>query len=774
MIKYYFSFLLLFTVFVSNAQNVAVSGTIKSDETGETIIGAIISSGNEQNISNDYGFYSLSLPNGLHTITFSALGKQSSSYTLNLSKDTVINVLLADVDATQLEDVIVTSNTNARSLRNPVMGLEKLSTEEIKNVPVLLGERDLLKTIQLLPGIKSAGEGNSGFFVRGGSADQNLIVLDEATVYNAAHLLGFFSVFNSDAIKDVSVYKGSMPAQYGGRLSSVVDLKMNDGNNQNFAMTGGIGLISSRLTVEGPIQKEKSSFLISGRRTYADMFLKLSKDSALNNNKLYFYDFNAKTNFTLGKKDKLFLSGYFGKDKFTIGNAFGINWGNATGTLRWNHIFNNKLFSNTSFIYSNYNYQIQISPGEEDGLSIVSNIRDINLKQDFQWNINSKNNLKFGINIIHHTIQPGEVIPNSAFANVNRIKLDDRYSFENAVYANNNWKVNNRLNVSYGVRLSVFSALGDGIFYDVDYDGNITNTYEYKKWEVVKNYINPEPRVSASYLINNTSSLKTGYVRNVQNLHLISNSTSTNPTDKWVASNNFIKPEISDQVSLGYYKDIADFKYEINAETYYKWLQNQIDYRNGANITNSLQPIEQMLLFGIGRAYGIETQFKKKTGKLTGWVSYTLSKTEKKIDQINNNQWYNARQDRTHDLAIVATYELNPRWTLSGNWIFYTGDAVTYPAGKYSINGVTTYYYTERNSHRMPNYHRLDLSANVVLKKTKKFSSELSFGVYNAYGRENPYVINFRDNKDNPNIVEAVQTSLFRFIPSISYNFKLK
>ena len=322
MIKYYFSFLLLFTVFVSNAQNVAVSGTIKSDETGETIIGAIISSGNEQNISNDYGFYSLSLPNGFHTITFSALGKQSSSYTLNLSKDTVINVLLADADATQLEDVIVTSNTNARSLRNPVMGLEKLSTEEIKNVPVLLGERDLLKTIQLLPGIKSAGEGNSGFFVRGGSADQNLIVLDEATVYNAAHLLGFFSVFNSDAIKDVSVYKGSMPAQYGGRLSSVVDLKMNDGNNQNFAMTGGIGLISSRLTVEGPIQKEKSSFLISGRRTYADMFLKLSKDSALNNNKLYFYDFNAKTNFTLGKKDKLFLSGYFGKDKFTIGNAF--------------------------------------------------------------------------------------------------------------------------------------------------------------------------------------------------------------------------------------------------------------------------------------------------------------------------------------------------------------------------------------------------------------------------------------------------------------------
>ena len=772
--KVYLSLFLLFTAYMAQAQEIVISGTVKARETGETLIGATVSRETDQTITNDYGFYSLSVEPGTHTIIFAALGKQTQEIVANTTKDTVINIFLAEEDASELDDIVVTANTNARSLRNPVMGLEKLSTDEIKNVPVLLGERDLLKTIQLLPGIKSAGEGNAGFFVRGGSADQNLIVLDEATVYNAAHLLGFFSVFNSDAIKDVSVYKGSMPAQYGGRLSSVVDLKMNDGNNQNFAMTGGIGLISSRLTVEGPIQKDKSSYLISGRRTYADMFLKLSKDTALQNSRLYFYDFNAKTNFTLGEKDKLFVSGYFGKDNFSIGNAFGINWGNATGTLRWNHIFNNKLFSNTSFIYSNYNYEILISPGEEEGLSIVSTIRDINLKQDFQWNINPRNNLKFGLNIIHHTIQPGEVIPNSQISNVNRTKLDDRYSFENAVYANNNWRVNDRLNLSYGLRLSVFSALGNGKFYDVDYDGNITQTYEYERGKIVKNYINPEPRISGSYLLNNTSSLKAGYVRNVQNLHLISNSTSTNPTDKWVASNNFIKPEISDQISVGYYKDLADFKYEVNVESYYKWLQNQIDYRNGANITNSLQPIEQMLLFGIGRAYGLETQFKKKTGKLTGWISYTLSKTEKKIDQINNNQWYNARQDRTHDLAIVATYEINPKWTLSGNWIFYTGDAVTYPAGKYTVNGVTSYYFTERNAHRMSNYHRLDLSANVVLKKTKKFSSELSFGVYNAYGRENPYIINFRDNKDNPNIVEAVQTSLFRFIPSISYNFKLR
>lgn len=772
--RFFLLFIVLLYSLCINAQSYVISGTIKSKETGETIIGASVSANQNLTLSNDYGFYSLSLEKKSHKIVYSALGKLRYEVAVNLTKDTIINVLLSDDEATELQEVIVTSNTNDRSLTNPVMGIEKLSTEEIKNIPVLLGERDLLKTIQLLPGIKSAGEGNSGFFVRGGSADQNLIVLDEATVYNAAHLLGFFSVFNSDAIKDISVYKGSMPAQYGGRLSSVVDLRMNDGNNQNFAVTGGVGLISSKLTIEGPIQKDVSSFLISGRRTYADLFLKLSKDSTLNNNKLYFYDFNTKANFNLNEKNKIYFSGYFGKDNFTLGNAFGIDWGNATGTVRWNHIFNSKLFSNTSFIYSNYNYEIIINPGEDEGLKIVSRIRDLNVKQDFQWNINQRNNAKFGFNVIYHNIHPGEVVPNSELSNVNPQKMEDRYSFENALYLNNNWKTTNRLNISYGLRLSVFSAVGKGDFYDVNKEGIITDTLKFGKGEIVKNYINPEPRLSASYLLNNSSSIKAGYVRNIQNLHLISNSTSTNPTDKWIASNNFIRPEISDQISLGYYKDLHNNIFELNIETYYKWLKNQIDYRNGANITNSLQPIEQMILFGIGRAYGIEMLFKKKVGKLTGWVSYTLSKTERKINQINNNQWYNARQDRTHDLAIVANYEINKKWNISSNWIFYTGDAVTFPAGKYSINGVTAYYFTERNAQRMPNYHRLDLNANVVLKKTKKFSSELSFGIYNAYGRENAYIINFRDNKDNPNIVEAVQTSLFRFIPSISYNFKIR
>lgn len=772
--RIYFTIIFLYSFLYLPAQTVVVSGVIKSKETGETLIGATVHTQDAQVVSNDYGFYSITLGKTVQTITYTSLGKATQTITSTFEKDTTINILLPDREAEELQEITVMSTANTRSLKNPILGMDKLSTEEIKNIPVLLGERDLLKTIQLLPGIKAAGEGNSGFYVRGGSADQNLIVLDEATVYNAAHLLGFFSIFNSDAIKDISVYKASMPAQYGGRLSSVVDLRMNDGNNHDYGLTGGIGLISSRITAEGPIQKDKSSFLVSGRRTYADLFLKMSKDSSINQNSLYFYDFNAKANFTLNAKNRLYFSGYTGKDNFTLGNTFGINWGNATATMRWNRILSNKLFLNTSFIYSNYNYEIRINPKEDEGLKIISTIRDLNLKQDFQWNIDANNNLKFGYNIIHHTIRPGEVVPNSPLSNVNAKKLEERYSFENAVYAANNWQVGNRLQISYGLRYSLFTAIGEGEFYDIDATGNITDIRQYKKGEIVKNYFRPEPRVSGSFILNNSSSLKAGYVRNVQNLHLISNSTSTNPTDKWIASNNFIKPEVSDQIAVGYYKNFADNLYEWNLETYYKSMQNQLDYRNGANITNSLQPIEQLLLSGIGRAYGIETMLKKKTGKLTGWISYTLSKTERKINGINNDQWYNARQDRTHDLSIVANYHLTKKLSLSGIWIFYTGDAVTFPVGKYTINGVTTYYYTERNAQRMPNYHRLDLSANLLLKKTRKFSSELSVGLYNVYGRENAYIINFRDKKDDPNRVEAVQTALFRFIPSVTYNFKLR
>jgi hypothetical protein len=751
-------------------QKFTVSGTVRSQRTGETLIGATIRADAAGTSSNDYGFFSLTLEKGKYNIEATAVGMQTKSIPVTLDKDITLNIALADEEKT-LDNITIIASSKSRSLSSPQMGIERLTSKEIRNIPALLGERDVLKTVQLLPGIKSAGDGNSGFYVRGGAADQNLIMLDEATVYNASHLLGFFSTFNSDAIKDVTVYKGGMPAQYGGRLSSVLDIKMNDGNNQDYSVSGGIGLISAKLNVEGPIQKDKSSFLVTGRRTYADMFLKLAKDSSLRDNTLYFYDLNAKLNYSIGSKDRIYLSGYFGKDRLAAGETFGMDWGNSTGTFRWNHIFSNKLFSNTSAIFSNYDYNISIRSGAND-FDIFSQIRDWNLKQEFQWYLTNRNNIRFGFNTIYHTIRPGEVRPVSDKSSINEALLQKRYSWENAIYATNTWKAADKLQITYGLRLTLFSILGKGDFYNITPEGEVSDTLSYKTGQFVKTYVNPEPRLAVSYQLNPVSSVKASYVRNVQNLHLISNSTTSSPTDKWVASTNIIRPEISDLFAVGYYRNLWENAYELTVETYYKTMQHQIDYRDGANVYINSDAIETQLLFGKGRAYGIEWQFKKKAGKLTGWLSYTLSKTEKKINGINNNNWYNARQDRTHDIALVVSYQLNKKWTLSANWIFYTGNAVTFPAGKYKVDDQVVFYYTERNGYRMPDYHRLDIGATWLLKQKKRFSSELNFSLYNAYGRENAYTITFRESKDDPERTEAVQLALFRFIPSISYNFK--
>lgn len=746
-----------------------ISGTIKSKEKGETIIGATISAANTGTVSNEYGFFSLTLAKGDYTLQVTAVGMQRQTMQLTLDKNRVVNILL-DNESKVLEEVQVTATARGRSLSSPQMGIERLSIKEVKMIPVLFGEKDILKTVQLLPGIKPAGDGNSGFFVRGGAADQNLILLDEAPVYNASHLLGFFSTFNSDAIKDVTIYKGGMPAQYGGRLSSVLDIKMNDGNNQDYNVSGGIGLISAKLNVEGPIQKDKSSFLVTGRRTYADMFLKLSGDSALNKNTLYFYDLNAKLNYAIGPRDRIYLSAYLGRDKMGVGDLFGLQWGNITGTLRWNHIFHRKLFSNTSLIFSNYDYKISVRFGAYD-FNIFSQIRDWNLKQEFQWYLNSRNSIRFGFNTIRHIIRPGE-ITSSEESNINPETLQKRHSWENAAYATNTWKASDKLSFTFGLRVSAFSILGGGDYYNIDKDGNITDTLQYAKGAVVKTYYNLEPRLAVSYQFSKTAAVKASYVRNTQSLHLISNSTSANPTDRWVASTNIIKPEISDQVSVGYYKNLWNNRYELVVEAYYKTMQNQVDYRDGADVFSNSNAIEAALLFGEGRAYGIEWQLKKKVGRFSGWLSYTLSKTERRINGINNNQWYNARQDRTHDISLVGTYQLNKKWTLSATWVYYTGDAVTFPAGKYTIDDQVIFYYTERNGYRMPDYHRLDLGATWVLKQKKRFSSELSFSLYNAYGRQNAFTIQFREGKDDPTKTEAVQIALFSFIPSVSYNFK--
>lgn len=763
-------FALLWPSFLQAQEKYTVSGTVTSGRTGETLIGASIKIQGRSGgvVSNDYGFFSVTLPKGTYTFEVSAVGMEKKQVEVTLSRNTKLDVALEE-GKKDLDAVVVSAPSKGRSLSSPQMGVEHLNVSETKNIPVIFGERDLLKTIQLLPGIKSAGEGNSGFFVRGGAADQNLILLDEAPVYNASHLLGFFSTFNSDAIKDVTVYKGGMPAQYGGRLSSVIDIKMNDGNNQNFGMNGGVGLISTKLNVEGPIEKDRSSFLLSGRRTYADVFLKLSSDTAVKNSLIYFYDLNAKLNYKLGDKDRLYVSGYFGRDKMAYEDQFGIQWGNSTGTLRWNHIYNDKLFSNTSLIFSNYNYTISIKTDANE-FNIFSQIRDWNLKEEFQWYLSDRHNLRFGVNTIYHAIRPGEISATNS-SSIGNLYLQKRYSWENAAWVSDDWKISERLRVSAGLRLTAFSVLGGGDFYDVNADGTITDTLHYDKGAFVKTYINPEPRLSASYQVNTSSSVKLSYVRNVQNLHLISNSTSASPTDKWLSTNNRIKPELSDQVSAGYYKNFQDNRYELTVETYYKSMQNQIDYRDGADVFTN-DAIETQLLSGKGRAYGIEWLLKKRAGKLTGWLSYTLSKTERNIPGVNNGQWYNARQDRTHDIAIVTSYQLNKKWTLSANWIYYTGDAVTFPAGKYVIDNRMVFYYTERNGYRFPNYHRLDLGATLQLKQKKKFTSELVFSIFNAYGRENAYTISFRESKTDPGKTEAVQTALFKFVPSISYNFK--
>jgi len=748
-----------------------ISGTVRDQSTGEVLIGATISLQEIPRsgiLSNAYGFYSITAPAGKYTLLISFSGYEQDSLLIDLTHNILLPVQLS-TEAGQLTEVVVSAQKKNDNVTRPLMGVQKLTTNEIKNIPVLFGEKDVLKTIQLLPGIQFAGDGNSGFYVRGGGADQNLILLDEATVYNPSHLLGFFSTFNSDAIKDITVYKGGMPAEYGGRLASVVDIKMNDGNDKDYHLGGGIGLISSRLNAEGPIVQDRGSFSISGRRTYADLFLKLSPDSTVNNNSLYFYDLNVKANYTIDENNHVYLSGYFGRDNLSFGNTFGIDYGNATGTARWNHVFNSRLFSNTSLISSKYSYKIRINSTNND-IDFTSNIRDLALKEDLQYFINADNKIDFGFSSIHHIIAPG-IINASANSSFNSLILQNRYSFENAVYVSHQWSPTSDLHFVYGLRATDFIVLGPGDFYTYDSSGNTTSTTYYKSGQTVKTYTNLEPRLSVSYQLNDASSIKASYNRNTQVLHLVSNSTSSNPTDLWIPSSNNVKPEIADQESIGYFRNFKDNSYEFSVETYYKSMQNQIDYKNGAQLIAN-ENVESQLLYGKGRAYGIEFFLKKKVGKFTGWVSYTLSRTELKIDGINNDTWYPAKQDRTHDISLVGIYQASHKWTFSATWVYYTGNAVSFPSGKYEVDGQTAFYYTERNGYRMPAYHRMDVAATMLGKKHKKFESSWTFSIYNVYGRENAYSIEFQNDPNDPSKTQAVQYSLFRFVPSVTYNFK--
>ncbi|MCL8537693.1 TonB-dependent receptor [Chryseobacterium gallinarum] len=751
-------------------QKYQVSGTVKDQKNGELLIGVSVKVAEDPSINviaNEYGFYSLSLPEGNYKIIISYPGYKDFEQQITVNQNIKQDLLLSQQEqvSKSIDEVIITGIKKDKNLTSAQMGAETLSIKNIEKLPVLFGEKDVMKTIQLLPGIKSNGEGSSGFSVRGGATDQNLILLDEAPVYNASHLLGFFSTFNSDALKDASIIKGNSPAQYGGRLSSVLDVKMKDGNNKDYNINGGIGLISSRLSVEGPIQKEKSSFIVSGRRTYADLFLKTNKD--YKDNKLYFYDLNLKANYQINENNRLYLSGYFGRDVLGLGNTFSTDWGNTTATLRWNSIISSKLFSNTSFIYSNYDYKISLK-SNNNTFGLNSKIQDWNLKQDFTWFAGNKHSVRFGLQSIYHTITPSSASGTS----VSSFPRNPRKSWENALYINDDFKATEKLTINYGARLSMFSILGGDTFNTYE-NGVLTGSRFLEKGKIGKTYANLEPRISANYRINEVSSVKGAYSRNTQNLHLLSNSNSGNPTDQWIGSSYTVKPEIADQISLGYSRNFNNNNYELNAEIYYKSMQNQIDFKNGAQITfDTAADVESELLFGKGRAYGLELIAKKKSGKLTGWISYTLSKTERKINGINNNDWYNARMDKTHDLSVVATYQLNPKWSVSGLFVYSTGNAVTFPTGKYELNGQTVFQYSNRNADRMPAYHRMDLSATYEPESNKRFRGSWTFGIYNLYGRENAYIINFEDNPDNPGTTRAMQTSLFRWVPNITYNFK--
>lgn len=719
-------------------------------------------------VTSSTGDYFILLPAGKHFLEISMVGYEKDTLTVNIKKGMSLDFYLKPSEKA-MDTVLIATQKRLDNLKKDLIGVQRISVSDFKNLPVLFGEKDIFKSIQLLPGIKTAGEGSSGFYVRGGSSDQNLILLDGATVNNASHLLGFFSVFNSDIINNFAIYKGSIPSEFGGRLSSVIDIHTQEEGLEKFTMKGGLGLITSRISLQGPIVKKKIAFLVSGRKAYPDAYVKYSPDTLVRHNKLNFRDFNAKLNIVLNKRNDLSISAYKGEDYFGLGTYFGIAYGNELISMKWRRVNNSQLNSTTTFSYTNFGYDIKIKNSNSD-LMILSSIRNASLKHEYQFTKNQNNVFKFGIDVTLHEIKPSSIIASSG-SGYNSVEIDPKRNFEGNVFFNHSHQFNKRATMNYGVRINSFSIFGPGNYINYDSLGNPTKYVSYRLFQVGIPYVTLEPRVSLNVEIARHQYLKFAYTRNAQNIHQISNSTSANPTDMFMSSNNNIKPEIADQISVGYFKNINESIYEFSAEAYYKSLYRQIDFRNGSQlVANEL--IERQLIYGVGRAYGLELQFKRKKGPLTGWIAYTLSKTERKFSSVNRGNWFNARQDRPHEISLVGIYQLNKRWTFSSIWVYYSGSPVTFPAGKYYVAGQNAYYYTERNGNRMPAYHRLDLSITLYGKPKPRYESSWSFAVYNAYNRENAYSINFKDDPLNANKTIAVQTTLFKLVPSIVYNFK--
>lgn len=769
--KHVLTLLFLFLISIAaNAQNSILSGVVRDKATKEPLAGVrvVLKAEKYKGAFSDLnGRYEMPLLSGEYTLSIRHIGYEDEDFSITITVGENTRNIELKQSVVNLQEVVVSSQRPDANVSAPQTGVEKLEIAEINKLPVLLGERDIIKTIQLMPGVQGAGEGSSGFYVRGGTADQNLILLDDVSLYNASHLMGFFSTFNSEVIRDVTLYKGAMPAQYGERLSSILDVQQRIGDTQKYKVAGGIGLISSNINAEGPIQKGKSSFLIGARRTYADAIARASGIKEAKDATLYFYDLNMKLNLALSERDRVTVSGYLGRDKMVLRDAAEINWGNTFLSASWSHTYNASWMSKTSLSYNKYDYYYGVEIGME--MNGKSKINDYALKHEFiyQPTINSK--WRFGLSATHHDLAPGNYKLKSE--DESTVDLRHRRAVESGIYASNQVKLSERLEVIYGIRLSAFMPMGKGEYYTLDENRNVTDSIWYKAGKVVETYINVEPRVSAAYKLSDVSSLKAAYARSAQSMHLLSYTPQGTPIDRWTMSSNNIKPEIADQVSLGYFRNFSNNMFEFSIEGYYKHMKNQLDFKDGAQI-EGYDVIDTEVLSGKGRSYGVEVMLKKRTGRLTGWVSYTLAKSERKIDGINNDKWYNAFQDRTHDISIVGMYELNPKWSLSAAWVFYTGNAISYPSGKYQINGKDVMYYAERNGYRMPDYHRLDLGATCILKSTSKYHSELVFSLYNAYGRENAYMIEFRTNTDDHSKTSAYQYSLFRFVPSISWNFR--
>jgi outer membrane receptor protein involved in Fe transport len=766
------------------AQNkFTISGYIKDVQNGETLIGAAISvqGTNKGIVSNQYGFYSLTLTSGTYKLLGSYVGFQQQVVEVELNSDKQINFEL--VPRSALAEVIVTTRQRDANVKNAQLGRFVLPIEQIKAIPAFLGEVDLLKTVQLLPGVRNAGEGSAGIYVRGGGPDQNLIMLDDAVVYNTGHLFGFFSIFNSDAIKNVSLIKGGMPAQYGGRLSSVLDIAMKEGNDKTFQAEGGIGLIASRLSIQGPIKKNKSSFIISARRTYIDALTKpfIKKTSQFSGSGYYFYDLNAKINYRFSEKDRLYLSGYFGRDVFDFVNGqrsldVNIPWGNATGTLRWNHVFNKRLFGNTTAVFNNYNFAFQAAQNNFE-IKLASGIRDISLKQDFDLYPFTGHKFKFGGLYTYHRFTPSVISGQQDSVIFKPLNAQNKFAHEAAIYIQDDWEVSDKVKMNAGLRYSWFQQIGAYKIYTTDADGNRKDSTVYTQGQPVKTYGGLEPRLSLRYALNNETSLKASVTRNLQYIHLVSNSGTTLPTDLWVPSTYKVKPQISWQYAAGLFKNFSDNMYETSLEVYYKDMQNQIEYEEGYT-PNTLEDTENSFTFGRGWSYGTELYINKSRGRLTGWIGYTLSWTWRKFPQLNQGEKYPAKYDRRNDMSIVAIYELNKRWKLSGTFVFGTGNAVTLPQRFYTVNGVLTQEYSRINEYRLPSYHRIDFSAINTPKRNerrKKLKTEWVFSIYNVYSRKNPYFIYFDQTGspfDGTLKVQGKQVSLFPIIPSVTWNFK--